>query len=276
MPSRVTTMKREDKTAPAVIVITGAGGGIGAALSRAYAAPGVHLGLLGRNEAVLESIAGECRSLGASAEVLIADVSEPDVVERLLEFDARHPVDLLIVGAGVTSGIPGPHCMEPWESAEHVLQTNFTGAIRTIAPVAARMAERGHGRIAVIGSLAALTPLPFSPAYSAAKTGLNAYAVALGRLLAVKGVRFTVVNLGYVDTAMSRKLSGTKLFITTPEKAAQVIRRGLDRGRAYVSYPIVLATGIRLLNLLPEPVVRLILPFFAFTLSGREADGGGV
>jgi short-subunit dehydrogenase len=265
---------RDIAIAPAVVVITGASGGIGAALARAYAEPGVYLGLLGRNGEMLESVATECRSRGAAAEILIADVSGPDVVDLLLDFDTRHPVELLIAGAGVTSGISSPHSMEPWDGAENVLQTNFVGAIRTIAPIAARMAERGQGRVTAIGSLAALTPLPFSPAYSAAKSGLTTYVLALRRLLAVRGVRFTIVNLGYVDTAMSRKLSGRKQFMTTPEKAARVIRRSIERNRAHVSYPVVLATGIRLLNLLPEPLVRLILPAFAFTISRREADGG--
>lgn len=265
---------RGSKAAPAVVVITGASGGIGAALARVYAAPGIHIGLLGRNGEMLDQIASECRSRGADAEVLIADVSDPDVTDLLLEFDARHPVDLLIAGAGVTSGIPEPHSMEPWKSAENVLQTNFVGAIRTIAPIATRMAERGRGHIAAIGSLAALTPLPFSPAYSATKAGLTTYVLALRRLLATRGVHFTIVSLGYVDTAMSRKLSGRKLFVATSEEAALLIRRSIRRKRAHVSYPVGLTAGIRLLNLLPDPLVRLILPAFAFTISSREADGG--
>ncbi|MEQ9145408.1 MAG: SDR family NAD(P)-dependent oxidoreductase [Parvibaculaceae bacterium] len=266
--------RSEDKPGPKVVVITGANGGIGAALSRAYAAPSVHLGLLGRNEETLAGVAADCRRKGASVETLVADVTGPAVIDLLLEFDARHSIDLLIAGAGVTSGIPSPNNMEPWDTAEAALLTNFVGGVRTIAPVAARMAERGRGQIAAIGSLAALTPLPFSPAYSAAKAGLTVYVRALRRLLAARGVRFTVVSIGYVDTAMSRKLTGSKRFMITPERAARVIRKGLERNRAHLAYPVVLATGIRVLNLLPEPLVRLILPAFAFTISGWEAGGG--
>lgn len=257
---------------PDALVITGAGGGIGRALAHAYASQGVTLGLVGRREAPLLEVAEECRRLGATVEILAGDVRHEEIVETLRTFDARHGIDLLIACAGVTSGV-AQDGLEPWETAEEVADTNFTGALRTIAPVAELMAKRGRGHLAGIGSLAALTPLPYSPAYSAAKAGLETYLFALGRLLADRGVGVSVIRLGYVETGMSRRLSGYKPFLTTPEKAALRIKKALARRSRSMSYPFVLAVGIRLLNLLPEPLARLILPAFAFTVSEPAGKG---
>lgn len=255
------------------MLITGASDGIGAALARAYAAPGMTLGLLGRNEERLKLVEEECRALGASVEVLVSDVTTKESEATILAFDQRHPVDLLIACAGVTSGVSKTDGLEPWDTAEQVAETNFMGAVRTIGPLANIMALRGSGQIAGIGSLAALTPMPSCPAYSAAKAGFETYLLSLRRLLMARGVRVNVVSLGYVDTRMSRQLTGRKPFLTTPDKIATRIRNALRGNPARMAYPFVLSVGIRLLNVLPERLALLILPAFAFTISGRGAKG---
>lgn len=257
---------------PDVVVITGAGGGIGAALANAYAAQGVTLGLVGRDEGKLRRVADACRAKGAEAAILLADVTTPEIEEVLRTFDAAHPIDLLIANAGVTSGISDVDGLEPWDTARRAAETNFMGALRTIAPVVELMVARGRGQIAGIGSLAALAPLPFSPAYSASKAGLETYVLALRHLLAPKGVRLSVATLGYVETDMSRRLSGPKPFQISPAEAAFKIKAGLARNKARISHPVVFAIGIRCLNILPEWLVRLILPAFAFTISRQGAN----
>lgn len=258
---------------PEVVLVTGASDGIGAALARAYAAPGITLGLLGRDEVRLKQVEEECRALGASTEKLVADVTAKETEAVILGFDRRHPVDLLIVCAGVTSGVSEADGLEPWDTAEQVAETNFMGALRSIGPLANVMALRGEGQIAGIGSLAALTPMPSCPAYSAAKAGFETYLLSLRRLLGSRGVRVNVISLGYVETRMSQQLSGRKPFLTTPDDIAMRIRRALRGNPARMSYPLVLSVGIRLLNVLPERLALLILPAFAFTISRRGAKG---
>lgn len=260
------------KQSHGVVLITGASDGIGAALAKTYAQPGTIIGLLGRNENRLRKVAEACRALGATTEILVADVTRPEVEEAILGFDRAHPVDLLLACAGVTSGVSEVDGLEPWDTAEQVAATNFMGALRTIGPLANIMAARGRGQIAGIGSLAALTPMPSCPAYSAAKAGFETYLLSLRRLLGNRGVCVSVVTLGYVETGMSRQLSGRKPFLTTPDKIAARIRKALPGNPARMTYPLVLATGIRLLNILPERLALLILPAFAFTISRR---GGG-
>ncbi|MGB6086591.1 MAG: SDR family NAD(P)-dependent oxidoreductase [Parvibaculum sp.] len=259
------------KLSPHVVLITGASDGIGAALAREYAAPGVTLGLLGRNEERLAGVAEDCRAAGATVETLIADVATHEAEAAILSFDHRHKIDLLLACAGVTSGISEADGLEPWDTAEKVAEINFTGALRTIGPLANVMAGRGSGQIAGIGSLAALTPMPSCPAYSAAKAGLETYLLALRRLLRPYGVGVSIICLGYVETGMSRQLKGRKPFLTTPERVARKIRKSLCRNPARIIHPPVLYMGIRLLNMLPEPLALLFLPAFAFTINRKGA-----
>ena len=90
------------------VVISGASSGLGAALARAYAGPGVALGLIARDAARLDAVAQACRAAGATVVADTIDVAERHPVEAWLrEFDRAHPVELVIANAG-TSGGPGP------------------------------------------------------------------------------------------------------------------------------------------------------------------------
>src|SRR5262245_43277600 len=90
---------------PAVVAITGASSGIGAALAQYYAAPGQTLALVGRHAERLEQVARSCRDKGAHVEKGTADVRDRHAIgEWLLAFDARKPIDLLLANAGMLTG----------------------------------------------------------------------------------------------------------------------------------------------------------------------------
>src|SRR5215471_7198459 len=85
------------------IVITGASSGIGEALALDYAAPGVTLGLIGRNAARLGSVADACRSKGATVNLGVLDCTDRAAMAGwLADFDDAYPVDLAIAGAGIS------------------------------------------------------------------------------------------------------------------------------------------------------------------------------
>src|ERR1700755_1124227 len=90
------------------ILITGASSGIGAALARTEARPGVTLLLWGRNAARLEEIVGECRARGAEAKSEIFDLSDSaGFASRLAAADAAAPIGLAIFNAGLGGTPPG-------------------------------------------------------------------------------------------------------------------------------------------------------------------------
>lgn len=254
---------------PRNILITGASSGLGGALAEEYAAPGTRLILWARDLARLEATAALCRAKGAETVVVSRDVRDLEESRRLLEtLDAERPLDLAVLGAGVSSGtLPGG---EP-ESAEDACRTitvNALAAINMAGTLCGRMAARKHGRVAVLSSIAALYPLPDSPAYSAAKAALAYY--ARGVRPSFPGVGISVVYPGYVDTPMSRRLSGPQPMRWSAAKAAAHIRERLDSGAETIVFPRLLAAGTWLLNLPPAWIANFFLKRFGFSI---EPDG---
>src|SRR5947209_10227736 len=88
-----------------VIVMPGASSGLGAALAAVYAAPGVAMGLIGRNAERLEASVAACRAAGAIVDSATIDVADGTTLGAWLEaFDSAHPVELLIANAGTSAG----------------------------------------------------------------------------------------------------------------------------------------------------------------------------
>lgn len=247
------------------VVVTGASRGIGAALARASARPGVALALVGRDEAELGRIAEGCRAAGAAVTTILADVRDKDGLrERLLAFDAIHPVDRVIANAGVALPSGGDHANEAATYGE--IEVNLIGTMNTVLPFVGPMRARGRGQLALVSSIAAFAPLPNSPGYSATKAAILVYGLAMRERLRGAGVRVNVVCPGYVDTEMGTRYKGWRPMLMSAEKAAAVILRGLDRDRPVIAFPRPLALAARLSTFVPEPVRRLGLSGFKFSI----------
>ncbi|HYK24950.1 MAG TPA: SDR family NAD(P)-dependent oxidoreductase, partial [Steroidobacteraceae bacterium] len=230
---------------PTTVLITGASGGIGAALAHCYAEPGRALFLHGRDPARLETVANDCKGRGARVLTLTFDVRDADsVIEQLQSLSEREVIDLAIVNAGVTQAIGGGEIFESFATGREVLAVNLEGALATIAGVLPEMVRRGSGQIALVSSLAAYVGLPRTPAYCASKAALKAYGESLRLRLAPRGVAVSVVLPGFVRTAMTDRVKGPKPAIIPPERAARLIRRGLERNRGRIAFPRRLAWGL--------------------------------
>jgi len=247
------------------IVITGASGGIGLALAKAYAKPGTCLGLIARNPAKLAAIAAFCRQQGAAVVPEILDVTDAEALKHwLLNFDRLQPVDLLIANAGVTSIMPGDGNNESWGNVQQVLNTNIHGVFNTVYPLIEPMRQRRGGQIAIISSLAAYRGLPITPSYCASKAAIGSYGEALHGWLKQDGVHISVVCPGFVKSELSDQFPQPKWFMVSAEEAAQTIRRGLARKRPLIDFPLPLAVGMKLLALLPASVADRILQAFGY------------
>jgi len=245
---------------PRSILITGASGGIGAALAESYAAPGTHLALGGRDPARLAAVAERCRARGATATETIVEVTDAAAVAAWVEAtDRAAPLDLAIANAGIQGGQFGASRSERLEEAERVMRVNFIGACNTVHPVMAVMRPRGRGQIALIASLAGLRGLPYSPGYCASKAALKAYGEALRSWLQPEGVEVAVVLPGFVETRMSNAIRGPKPLMISAERAAHIIRRGLARGRRQIAFPFSLYLGMHLLRALPAGLADRLL-----------------
>ncbi len=238
---------------PRSILITGASSGIGSALACEYAAPGTHIALNGRDRERLDAIAAACQAKGASVSIGVIDVRDRTGLSQwILSVDGDHPIELAIANAGVTAGVGIGRLREHPDIVRNVVATNLVGTINTLDPVIERMCMRGRGRIVVMGSLGGLRGLPYCPAYSASKAAVHAYAEALRGVLHRQGVGVTIVVPGFVKTPLNEDIVSPKPLAVSSVRAASIIRRGLDRGRAVIVFPRLLYFGLLLTRLLPR------------------------
>src|ERR1700732_4472750 len=121
---------------PYTLLITGATGGIGAALARSYAQPGRMLILHGRDAARLASLTQECETRGAQVHGVTFDLRDAAAaIEALRSLSSQYAIDLAIVNAGVSRAIGNGLEAENWDTARAVLAVNLDGTIATVAGV---------------------------------------------------------------------------------------------------------------------------------------------
>lgn len=243
-----------------IILITGASGGIGSALARAYACAGVTLLLWGRDAARLEDTAAACRTKGARCLVESFDLRDADAqAARLAAADVATPIDIAIFNAGLGGTAPDGAAAETVAASRAVAEVNFVAPVTGANAIAEAMVRRGRGQIVLIGSIAESFPLPMAPTYAATKAGLRMFAEALGIRLARHGVHVTLVSPGFIDTAMSRQVTEPKPFLMSADRAAILIARGIDAHARTIVLPWQFKVIRALTGLLPRAVLRAVL-----------------
>lgn len=243
-PPRVAELK--------VILITGASSGIGAALARAYAAPGVTLVLTGREPDRLDAVTAAVRAKGARAEPALIDVADrAAMAEWLRGVDDRTPVDMVIANAGISAGSDGRGGGDDEATTRRVFAVNVDGVFNTVFPLLPGMRARGGGRVAVVSSLAGFRGVPGAAAYCASKAAVRVWVEGARGDLAADGVVVSVICPGFVRSRITDANDFPMPFLMDADRAARIIMRGLARGAARVSFPWPMALGTWLLAALP-------------------------
>jgi NAD(P)-dependent dehydrogenase (short-subunit alcohol dehydrogenase family) len=163
-----------------IVLITGAGRGVGKRLAMGFAQAGARVGLLARSKAELDLAKLEIEQAGGEALRLPADVRDPDqlsVAVGLMHQRFGDP-DVLIAAAGVQGPI-GPFATAKPKAWEEAIETNLIGVANACRAVLAGMIERRNGKIIVVVGVGAAQSRPNFAAYAASKAGVVRFAECL-------------------------------------------------------------------------------------------------
>ncbi len=180
-------------------LITGGNRGIGRAIALRLKGAGYALGLVARDQKLLDAAA---REIGGDVSTLALDLIEPDAVERVFEFVAARPVAVLVNNAGVAPSNRFEATTD--DVLRRVLRLHVEVPFALTRKVMPGMKAAGAGTIVQIASTAGLRGFPFTAAYTAAKHGLVGMTRALIAELRDQPVRVYAVCPGFVDTDLSR------------------------------------------------------------------------
>jgi short-subunit dehydrogenase len=230
------------------VLLTGATGGIGVAIARAFADHGADLVLSGRRADVLEPLAAE---LGGRA--VVADLSNRDDLEQLLA--EAGAVDVLVANAAN----PGSGALTDLsqEQIDRMLEVNLRAPIALARGLAPKMVARGSGQLVFISSLAGKAASPSSSIYSATKFGLRGFALGLREDLRPQGIGVSVVLPGFIRDAGMFADANVELprgvGTRTPEDVASAVISAVERDRGEVEVaPLGLRVGARFASVAPE------------------------
>jgi capsular polysaccharide export protein len=260
------------------LVITGASSGLGLALARAYARPGMRLCLIGHSAEGLARAAEDCRLRGALVESAQVESSDgAALIARLKEFDRQAPIDLLFANAEGAGKPEEERAAEPAWLRRRIVEADLLGVMTIVETIAEAMRGRRRGRIVIVDSFAAFTLPADIPAYYACRGGIIAYSRSLRRRLRADNVAVSIVAPGRLAARILAGPDKPPGFALDPERIALSIRRDIERGKKEVGCPSPLAVGWRALALIPPALgewLRTAFPAPADPLGESEKLSG--
>lgn len=212
--------------------------------------------LAGRDPEALSAPAKELETAGAErVDVVPFDAldfaSHGDFVRNV--FAQHGDIDLVLLAFGVL----GDQTLAEAEANEalRIVESNFTGAVSVLVPVANALRTQGHGTIVVLSSVAGERARRSNFVYGSSKAGLDAFCQGLGDSLVPSGVRVVIVRPGFVHTKMTEGLAPAPLA-TDPDSVADAIVAGLGRGAEIIWAPGPLRFVMSALRHVPRAVFR--------------------
>ena len=231
------------------VLVTGATGGIGQALTRALAARGARLILTGRRADVLDELAQEVGARG-----LVCDLAQREAVDRLATEAARIEVDVLIANAALPAS--GQVTELTQVEIDRMLDVNLRAPVALARALMPGMISRRRGHLVFISSLSGKGAAPASAVYSATKFGLRGFALGIREDLRPHGVGASVILPGFIRTA--GMFAGTDVVLPrgvgtrSPQDVAAAVIGAIEHNRAEVDVaPVAMRLGASLASVAP-------------------------
>ena len=228
--------------------ITGASSGIGQALAIALAQQGVKVAASARSQAKLAEIAGQHPGIAPLPVDVTALAAMAEAARSIT--NTLGPIDLAVFNAGIWEAMSARNFSAA--KAARSMAVNYQGIVNGIEAVLPSMLERGTGHLALVASVAGYRGLGPTAAYGPSKAAVINLAETLENNPAMRGIKVSVINPGYVDTPMTRGNPFAMPFMVSAEDAARRILRGLEKGKFEIAFPWQLVLLMKLARLLPN------------------------
>ncbi len=194
-----------------VVLVTGAGSGIGAAIALRMGGDGAAVAVNGRTSDEVQQTVDRVRAGGATAVPAVGDVSQPADVERMVADVVRElgGLDVLVNNAGLQQQTPFLELdLDTWRAQ---LSVDLDGAFLMASACCRVMADRGSGVVINITSVHEHQPRPGYAAYCTAKAGLGMLTKVIARELADRGIRAVAVAPGAIETPIQGERSAQEV-----------------------------------------------------------------
>jgi NAD(P)-dependent dehydrogenase (short-subunit alcohol dehydrogenase family) len=251
-----------ERWADRLVVVTGAGSGIGRATARAFAARGAYVVAADRNLATAEETVALLGGRGRAVQVDVADGAAMEQFAKRVATDDGVP-DVVVNNAGI--GMAGPFADTTVADWQEIIDVNLWGVIhgcRQFAPLLRRHGEGGH--IVNVASAAAYLPQRTLPAYATTKSAVLTLSACLRAELADDGIGVTALCPGFVHTGITATTRFVGTDATTEQRrraasTAAYARRNYPPGRVAAAVVRAVEKDVALAPVTPEAHVALAL-----------------
>lgn len=233
--------------------LVGASTGIGRELAIRLANEGVALVISARDEVALAKlldVMSDVKTDKGGHVSVGCDVSNKEQVNKA--FDSAGEIDGVIYCAGAYEPMSARN--PDIEALETVVDVNLTGALRVLERCVPVFCSQGFGHIVLFGSISGYRGLPNAWGYGATKAALIHLAENLRCDLQNSKVLVQICNPGFVKSRLTNKNNFDMPFIMSPEKAADIIIRGMEKGKFEIAFPFVMVSMLKILGALPWPL----------------------
>jgi short-subunit dehydrogenase len=254
------------------VLITGASSGIGEAVAIECAKRGDTLFLCGRNPERTGKVASACKAAGAKevyAETV--DVSDGEAMRKWLgKCDSLAPLERIFANAGIGTGT------ESEENVRRTFSVNVNGCLNTVLPAIELFRARrkvdsdAKMQILITASIAGYSPLASCPSYSATKSCMKTWALAMRGMLKKENISVSAICPGFVRSRITDCNTCPMPFFMEADKAAKIILDGADRNVGLIAFPWQMRFGVWLLSVLPFRVNEFVNRFIPAKVGERK------